>query len=430
MSELPKQIGKYKVSAELGRGSSGIVYLASDGFLGRQVAVKQLSPENLGNPEKRRRQIQQMRTEASLVGQLKHPHIVSLLDADMDAEVPYVVMEYVEGRSLEHSCTAEQLLPVGEVFDIAFKCCDALDYAQRHGLVHRDIKPANILRSDNAVKITDFGTVLSAQSDVTQIKGLIGSPAYMSPEQVQEQSLTHQSDIFSLGVVIYQLLTGALPFEADSDFATIFKITYHEPLPPTTLRPDLPRAVDALVKKALAKNPQDRFADWKEFARAIAKLVDRLPPSEEFNDDVRLFGLLRAMPFLQPFPDHLLWTVMRLGSWHQLAPGKHLIREGAQGGSFYLLVEGEVTVERHGLELARIKAGVTLGEMVYLRPGRPIRTASVIARTKLVVLKIRNDALEAAPEAVRAHFDRAFLGLLVERLDSTGRQLAMLDEGR
>lgn len=153
-----------------------------------------------------------LHNEAVLSGQINHPHIVSLIDVDERADPPYLVLEYVQGQSLEQHTTPDTLLPVSEVLDIAFKCCNALEYAHFHGLVHRDIKPANLLlRNDGEVKLTDFGAAVSQHGDVTQLVGLIGSPAYMSPEQIREEKLTHHSDMFSLGVVLYELLTGQRP---------------------------------------------------------------------------------------------------------------------------------------------------------------------------------------------------------------------------
>ncbi|WP_374358017.1 serine/threonine-protein kinase, partial [Chitinimonas sp.] len=191
MNDIPDKIGKYRIERELGRGATGVVYLARDGFAGGAVALKLAHASLLQDSPQARRFRQFLRNEASLVGRLRHPHLVGMLDADIDAERPYVVMEYVEGRALDNHVSADNLLPVGEVFDLAFKCCNALDYAQRLGLVHRDLKPANLLRPKlGGVKVTDFGAAIAVNSQQTQLHGFVGSPAYMSPEQVREEEVT------------------------------------------------------------------------------------------------------------------------------------------------------------------------------------------------------------------------------------------------
>src|SRR5678815_4834230 len=211
-----EKVGKYEIIKQLGKGATSAVYQAYDPFQRRQVAIKVVFPEALGDKEHGRRYKKLFVTEASLAGKLSHPHIVSIYDAVADDEASYIVMEYVDGTTLEQYSRPEHLLPINKVIEIVFKCTKALDYAAKQGVIHRDIKPANIMLSgENDIKITDFGAAITGATETTQITG-IGSPAYMSPEQVKEQQLTHQTDIFSLGVVLYQLLTGKLPFQANN----------------------------------------------------------------------------------------------------------------------------------------------------------------------------------------------------------------------
>ena len=224
---VPATIGKYRIERELGRGASGVVYLGLDGLRGRKVAVKQMHAHLLAEPAQAARHRRQLQSEAALAARLRHPNIVRLLDADESATPPYLVFEYLSGRPLSDHASADTLLPVAQVLDIAFKCGHALEYAERQGLVHRDIKPANLLLADDGeVKLVDFGAALSTQSEATQLAGLVGSPSYMSPEQVREETLTHHSDMFSLGVVVYELLTGRRPFDGETDFATLYRISH------------------------------------------------------------------------------------------------------------------------------------------------------------------------------------------------------------
>lgn len=424
-SAPPASIGKYRIERELGRGASGIVFLGLDGFRGRKVAIKQTHAHLLKQPEQAERYRKLLRNEAALSGRLRHPNIVRLLDADEEAVPPYLVLEYVDGQPLAAFATPDALLPVPQVLDIAFKCCNALEYAYREGLVHRDIKPANLmLARDGEVKLTDFGAALSLRSDATQLSGLVGSPSYMSPEQVREQDLTHHSDMFSLAVVVYELLTGRRPFDGDTDFATLYKISNEAPTPPSLLRASLPSHVDDVLLRALAKQPADRFSTWADFAQALLAAHKGLPRQRSQDTEAERFARLRALPFFADFHDVALWELMRLGHWRRLEQGTVLMRESTPGDSFCILIEGQVAVSRQGWNLSTLSPGVTLGEMTYLHPDNKKRTATAVAETEVLVLKVRNPALREASEELQSRFDKAFIKLLVGRLMATNEQLA------
>lgn len=424
----PTAIGKYRIERELGRGASGVVYLGLDGLRGRKVAVKQMHAHLLADPQAGARHRRQLKQEAALAAQLRHPNIVRLLDADEAAEPPYLVFEYLDGQPLSKHASADALLPLSQVLDIAFKCGHALEYAERQGLVHRDIKPANILLEQGGdVKLVDFGAALSTRSEATQLAGLVGSPSYMSPEQVREESLTHHSDMFSLGVVLYELLTGRRPFDGETDFATMYRIGHDEPTAPGVLRASLPPEVDAFVLRALAKAPQDRFPRWADWAEALQTLSRALPRQKSQDTETERFTRLRALPFFADFHDVALWELMRLGNWRRVPRGTALMREGAAGDSFCILIEGQVGIHRQSWQLCTLEAGVTFGEMTYLRPESPLRTATAVAESEVLVLKVRNPALRGASEALQSCFDKAFIKLLVGRLVATNEQVAEWD---
>lgn len=423
-SALPQHIGKYRVEAELGRGATGVVYRAMDGFKGRPVAIKQLHAHLLRPPQQAERYRRLLRNEVMLTARLRHPNIVRLLDADEQADPPYLVLEYVAGRPLSAFTRSDTLLPVAQVLDIAYKCCNALEHAQREGLVHRDIKPANVLLSEQGeVKLTDFGAALAVRSEATQLAGLVGSPSYMSPEQVQEQDLTHHSDMFSLGVVVYELLTGRSPFDAETDFATLYRITNESPTAPRLLRTDLPEHLDAVLLRALAKQPHDRFASWADFAHALLAVQHALPAQRSQDSEAQRFALLRALPFFADFHDVALWELMRLGRWRWAPKGKVILYEGQPGDSFYVLVEGRVSITREGWHLSTLGPGVTLGEMTYLQPENKFRSATAVAETDVLVLKVRNPSLREASADLQSRFDKAFIKVLVSRLQATSKQL-------
>ncbi len=272
----PERIGKYEIRERLGEGMTSVVYLAHDSFASRDVAIKRLISEALHDPVRGQIYRRLMVTEASLAGRMQHPHIVQIYDAVLGEDESYIVMEYVPGGTLEAFCEPDNLLPYDRLVEIIFKCTRALDYAFHQGITHRDIKPANILLAnrdnlDGDIKISDFGAaLLSSESDQTQVSG-VGSPAYMSPQQVRELPLDHRTDIYSLGVVMYQMLCGRLPFHASNNYSMIYQITTLEALPPSTYRPDVPPALEAIVARAMAKDLDDRYPDWEAFSQDLMK---------------------------------------------------------------------------------------------------------------------------------------------------------------
>ena len=424
MRTPPSTIGKYVVEREIGRGASSTVYLCHDRFNRRQVAVKQIHAHLLTDAAQVARYRRHLHKEASASGQLNHSHIVRLLDADADADPPYLVLEFVDGQSLSSFTDGGAQLPISQVLDIAFKCCGALQHAHEHGLVHRDIKPANlILQSDGIVKVTDFGTALSLRGDVTQVAGLVGSPCYMAPEQVQEQPCSQQSDMFSLAVVVYELLTGRKPFEGDSDFATMYKISTSEPAPPSLLRAELPGTVDQALARALSKRPQDRYPRWSDFADALLAVNKNLPSQNDKDREGERFSILRAQPFFSEFHDASLWETLRLATLNTFPRGSVIMREGDPGDSFFIILEGSVTVTRNAWKLSTLSQGVTLGEMSYLHEGEAKRSASAIAQSDVLALQVRNEALRHSSDELQARFDRAFIKLLVSRLKTTTAQV-------
>src|SRR3989344_1186591 len=254
-----RKIGKHEIIKEIGRGATSVVYKAYDPFQDREVAVKAVFPEALGDQEHGRRYRKLFVTEASLAGKLSHPHIAAIYDAVADDQASYIVMEYVDGTTLEPYSRVDHLLALSRILEIIYKCARALDYAAREGVIHRDIKPANILLSgETDIKISDFGAALNNASESTQITG-IGSPAFMSPEQVREQPLSYQTDIFSLGVVFYQLLTGRLPFMGTNNYSIIYQIINVDPAPPSRFRNEVPPQIAAIVQRMLQQNTADRY---------------------------------------------------------------------------------------------------------------------------------------------------------------------------
>ena len=423
---MTNKIGKYEIIRELGKGATSAVYEALDPFVNRHVAVKVVFSEALGDKEHGKRYHKLFVTEASLAGKLSHPHIVSIFDAVADEEASYIVMEYVDGTTLEQYSRIEYLLPINRVIEIVFKCTKALDYAAKHGVIHRDIKPANIMLSgEKDIKITDFGAAQTSATETTQITG-IGSPAYMSPEQVKEQSLTHQTDIFSLGVVLYQLLTGRLPFQANNNYSMIYQIINAEAPAPSDLRPEVPPQLDEIVRRALRKNTAERYQTWEEMSHDLVAVFGNLQKPEKSIPDSEKFNELRKLTFFRNFADVELWEVLRITTWNKHPPGHTLIAESDVGGSFFIIANGEVKVTKQDKLLNMLRTGDCFGEMAYLGKKQFQRTASVISSTDIIVIEIKSEGLAQASELVRHNFNGAFLEILVDRLSMANTRLSQL----
>jgi serine/threonine protein kinase len=423
------QIGKYPVLRKLGEGGTSEVYLCNDPFNARDVAIKVAFPEQFHDPDGGRRYKKLFLTEASLAGKLHHPHICKIYDAVAEEKLNYIVMEYVDGGTLDKFCRPETLLPIERSIELVFKCTRALHYAQTLGIIHRDIKPANILHTgETEVKITDFGAALISSSFTTQVSA-IGSPAFMSPEQVKEHALDHQTDIYSMGVVLYNLLTGRLPFRATNNFTLIYQITNVEAEPPSAFRPEIPAGLDALVLRAMAKDLGARYRHWEEFSLDLAELFraryQRGKTGEPFADTDK-FDTLRKLPFFQNFSDAELWEVARISTWRQVAEGEALMKEGEPGDFFCILARGQVKVTKNGRLLNLLGAGEPFGEMAYLsHKDRAPRGADITVASNADIISVPTQNLAQASEGCRAKFDRAFMQILLDRLSMANLRLSV-----
>ena len=424
---MMEKIGKYNIVKELGSGATSKVFLGTDPFTSREVAIKLFHSDALKHLESGKLYKKLFFNEASLAGKLSHPHIVSIFDAVVDEDFSYLVMEYVDGQTLEKFGEVDHLLELDQIVEIIYKCCKALEYAQRNGVIHRDIKPANILiRGNSDIKISDFGAAIIAHSlHTTQVSG-IGSPAYMSPQQVKEQDLTHQTDIYSLGVVMYKLLTGRLPYAAANNYAMIYQIIHAEASPPSTYRPEVPPELDAIVMRAIAKELNMRFQTWDEFAEALSEAFGFINQASGTISDTEKFDVLRGLTFFKSFTDVELWEVLRLTAWKKFDQAETLIREGEVGKSFFIIAEGEAKVTRQGKLLNLLKTGDCFGEMAYSAKRQFKRVTSVAAVSAVTLIEVNSDTLLQASEACRQRFNEAFLEILVERLAMADTRLSQL----
>ena len=273
--------GRYELREELGRGAMGVVYHAHDPMIGREVAVKTMHLSEAGTGMSREELVGRFQTEARAAGLLTHPNIVVIYDAGEEEGLFYITMERVEGRSLQAMLDARQLFPLPRVMKMMEQVCSALDFAHQHGVVHRDIKPANLmLTADDTVKITDFGTAKILQFGTAQTVHVMGTPSYMSPEQVKGNPVDGRSDIFSLGVILYELMTGEKPFPGQNITTVIYKIINEDPIPPQSLDSSIHPGLSAVISRALAKDPAARFQNCRELLDALKNYHEMVSPEQ------------------------------------------------------------------------------------------------------------------------------------------------------
>lgn len=423
---IPNKIGKYRVKKLLGEGTTASVFLASDPFQNREVAIKVASSAVMDDPQFGSQYRKFFINEASLAGKLEHPHIIKVYDAAIDNDIHYIVMEYVNGGTLEPCCDVKNLLPIDRAVEIIFKCGRALDYASKLGIIHRDIKPANIMLDEGDIKIADFGAALSTGADQTQIMGVVGSLFYMSPEQLNDAELTHQTDIYSMGVVLYQLLTGQLPFKAKNQGLLINKILKDTPESIRNLRAKVPGALEGIVKRAMERDRNKRYRSWNDFATDLSDIFISLDAPEEDISDTKKYNALKSLRFFDDFTETEIWETLRISRWGKFQPKEEILTEGKMGSSFFVIATGTMKVMKASKLLGVLNAGDCFGEMAYINGVAMPRTATVLTTSKVVVIKIKSESLNQSSDNLQLQFNRMFMKIMASRLAKTDAMLSSI----
>jgi serine/threonine-protein kinase len=404
-----KTVGRYEIVGKLGRGSAGTVYLGWDPFIKRHVAVKMSFPVD----DKTR---DRFFIEAQSAGRLNHPYIVAVYDVGVHDRYCYMTMEYIEGTSLVKFCQKNALLPVARAVEIIVGVCIALDYAHKKGVIHKDIKPSNImLDKTGAIKVADFG--ISQMTEQTVELGILGTPSYMSPEQLKDQVVGRESDVFSLGCVLYEVLTGEKAFSGDNDFSVLYKISNEEPVSVLSIRPDLPSIFGDITHKALAKDPKERYQNCMAFAYDLRVAYRSLKGAVENEKAMDLVEFLRHNLFFRDFSQDQIRELLGVSNIITVRRGGLILAEGQIDDIFYVLLNGKAKVRRNNRDIAVIDVGECFGEMAGIG-GQP-RIATVVADTDCVLLKISTALLDRSPQAIQLLFFKKFALTLVERLSRT-----------
>jgi serine/threonine-protein kinase len=426
---IPERIGKYRIESVVGKGGGGIVYKGFDPFVSRDVAVKIALQSVAAGEEQKPAEERSFFTEARAAGMLQHPHIVTLFDAGEIGSYAYIVMEYIDGCTLKDMCRSDgQRASLEQIIDIIYKCAKALQYSHERGVLHRDIKPSNIMLTRAGVpKIMDFSiAAIAKRGEAAQQVG-VGSPLYMSPEQVRRQPLGPQSDLYSLGAVMYQLLTGMPPFIGDS-LPGLFTAIRNAPVPrPDHACPDLPPEVGDVVVRLLAKNPADRYLSGDELARELLRLFEKLRATDRQLSRREGRDSLMSLRFFAGFSERDIEDILNASSIQTYAKGETIVTEGDIDSAVYIIARGSVDIVKGRKKISTLDRGDCFGEISFLSASR--RTATVKAATPVLALKVNAALMDTLPVETQLRFYKVFTDTLIYRLALTSAKLSAASSG-
>lgn len=426
---VPAKVGKYQLLERIGSGTCGIVYRAYDAILSRDIALKVSQVGTLDqNSGKMPGAQKAFVTETLSAGRLAHPNIVTVYEAGVDGPLNYLAMEYVEGMSLKEYGRGKTQLPPYRVVNIIEKACEAIDFSHKMGIVHRDIKPANIMVSTTGdVKLLDFGIAISTSSsdNMGSATPSLGTPNYMSPEQVTGRELGPRSDIYSLGAVMFELLTGQQLFKAEK-VKELFRAVIKETAPPLrSIRPDLPAELELLLARCLSKNPRQRYTSGADMADALRAIADKMAPPDMIPPELQSWmPLVGDLRFFSGFNARNIARFVSVSSLVRFGAGKTALARHTIDNHLYVILEG-VASTRDGSGLSSVLGpGDCFGEAGFVRGDKCV--ADIDVMTDIVALKVASADVAALPEADQLPHYRMIANSIVQRKVSATDEL-MLD---
>lgn len=420
-----EKIGRYVLLEPIGSGAMGTVYRGHDPLHDRTIAVKIAHEPSHWDESRRALYASLFFNEMRAASILSHPNIVEVFDAGSDAERYYIAMEHIDGGlTLEHWCQGKALLPVERAVELVLKCAQALDYAHSQGVIHRDIKPGNVLIAPTGeAKLADFSVALLTDPSITetQLMQPVGSPLYMAPELLNNEGVSARSDLFSLGNVLYELVTGRLPFAAETLAEVTHKVMTLDPPPLSDWRSGVPEGLQTVVSKALARAPEDRYSSAMEMAAHLASVFSGLRLSDLSAVVGNRAEMLMRLDFFAGFGEAEIWELLRWAHWDEFEAGTPIVREHQDEHSFYVLVEGQVEVSKAGQPIRDLPPGECFGEIAYLSERR--RSATVTALTHVTTLRLNAEVIASTSLNCQVQFQRVFIETLIERLVRTTADL-------
>jgi len=427
-SSRPTKIAKYEIKRRIGRGAMGIVYEAFDPFVQRTVAIKVAHVAGEMDDATKQKHREGFFAEVYSAGRMHHPSVVSVYDAGQEGDLNYIVMEFVDGQTLQEYVTGDRSLTPNQIVDVIYQCAKGLDYVHREGIIHRDLKPGNIMLSnDGEVKIMDFSIAhvdIGFEDHDTEVQG---SPMYMPPEQLtEEKRLVAQSDIYSLGAVMYSLLAKKTPYKAGSLESLIYKITNLEPEPIMEVNPEVPQHISDIVEKAMHKIIYNRYDSAYLLARDLSNAFGRLRGVGERIDMQEKWKTLRFLAFFKDFSDEQITEVVNASEWKEFTKGEVIVTEGEQETAFYIIARGGVDVVKNDKVVGVMKQGDCFGEIAFLT-NQP-RNATIVARTDVSLMSVSASLMEQASTETQLRYYRIFLENLIARLSQATDKLVEADK--
>jgi serine/threonine protein kinase len=421
------KIAKYEIKRRIGRGAMGVVYEAFDPFVQRTVAIKVMHSSGNMEPATEQKMREAFFAEVYSAGRMHHPSVISVYDAGQEGDLNYIVMEFVDGVTLQDYVTGGKKLSPNQIVDVIYQCAKGLDYVHREGIIHRDLKPGNIMLSnDGEVKIMDFSIAhvdVGAEGHDTEVQG---SPMYMPPEQLSEEKrLVPQSDIYSLGAVMYALLARRTPYKANSLESLIYKISNLEPEPIRELNPDVPQHIADIVEKAMQKIIYNRYESAYLLARDLSNSFGRLRGVGERIDMQEKWKTLRFLAFFKDFSDDQITEVVNASEWKEFSKGEVIVTEGEQETAFYIIAKGGVEVMKDNRVVGIMKQGDCFGEIAFLT--HQPRNATIVARTEVSLMMVSVTLMEQASTETQLRYYRIFLENLISRLSQATDKLVEAD---
>lgn len=410
------RIGKYQLDEIIHQGKYRTIYKAHDPFLERDVAIKiSQFPDNDHGEENSQQLRNSFFLETRAVGQLLHPNIVAVYDAGVGDRQTFIVMEYIKAKSLASMMMNKEEIPVSKAIDIAFKCCKALEYAHSKNVVHRDIKPANILiTQDGNVKIVDFGVAKVRNEVDTFTSGIFGSPLYMSPEQIEEQEVGPSTDLYALGVVLYEILSGERLYQADNVHTLMYKILNEKPKPLADFGIEHAEKLQPIIDQALEKQREHRYPAAADFAAAI-RSVDLALRYEE-SEIIKNVNADQAstLSFFNEFDRKQLSEFVDLATWLRIKQDETIISAGEIDQTFYVIVSGKAVVYRLNEPVKTLNEGDCFGEMGLLRNENS--STSIVANSDMLLMKLTTSDLDKMSITLQAQFYKAVSHSVMKRL--------------
>ncbi len=422
-SQRPTKIAKYEIKRRIGRGSMGVVYEAFDPFVQRTVAIKVAHSASDMDTATRQKLREGFFAEVYSAGRMHHPSVISVYDAGQEDDLNYIVMEFVDGVTLQEYVTGDRALTPNQVVDVIYQCAKGLDYVHREGIIHRDLKPGNIMLSnDGQVKIMDFSIAhvdVGFEGHDTEVQG---SPMYMPPEQLSEEKrLVAQSDIYSLGAVMYALLAKKAPYKAGSLESLIYKISNLDPEPVMEINPEIPQHIADIVEKAMQKIIYDRYETAYLLATDLSNSFGRLRGVGERIDMQEKWKTLRYLAFFKDFSDDQITEVVNASEWTDFKKGEVIVTEGEQETAFFIIAKGGVEVVKNDKVVGLMKQGDCFGEIAFLT--RQPRNATIVARTDVSLMRVSASLMEQASTETQLRYYRIFLENLIARLSQATDKL-------